>query len=211
MPPPVDVPKTRHALRVGRLDQLPIDRHHIVHGCRVRRVRRHAVIDGDDAKAAVSRHHDRLARACLAWAEHVAATMDMKQHATQVGGRHHTGLDDVRLHAGDRDRLGDDPELFPHCGQGREHRGGSLVDEVLPLRRVLWVCVPVGHVGPCDDRLLLRADTLLRHRQSMCRHLARTGLPVRFGLRAGQIVPGFAARLLCHGRRGQGDEQRRCQ
>jgi len=105
-----------HLLRIVGLDDLLPHRHRVVHRGRIRKIRRHAVVDRDHFELAEARHQDRFARGGLLRAEHVAAAMHMNQHAIAVLFGNAVGRKDVAIDAGDRHLLGLDAEFFAQAG-----------------------------------------------------------------------------------------------
>ena len=60
---------------------------------------RHPVVDGNHAEAPEAGHHDRFWKSCLARTEHVAAAMQVNEHAMTILGRDLIGRDNKGAHA----------------------------------------------------------------------------------------------------------------
>ncbi len=164
------------------------DRHRVVHRSRIRKVRRHPVIDRDHLEPAISRHHQRFRQRRPTRCKYVAATMDVNQHAVGVLRRHGVWRDDERLHAADDRILDCHTQLFGNARDGLGDHGGPAVDQVVPFGCVLRVGIHIGREWRGDHGLELGADLVVRDRDALRRSRARTRLAVRGRLVARQLV-----------------------
>ncbi len=155
--PPADVPKISHFTRLVGCQQHAPNGRHIFERRGKWKIRRHPIIDRDDAEFAVAGHHHAFAGTGLARKQNEAAAMNMhEQPVTIVRGDFRRG-DDEHGDAGHRRRFDLKVEMFFDRRNVVGGPGRALEGEILPRRRVGRDDVPSGRILGSDDCLQFRA------------------------------------------------------
>src|SRR5450755_3006857 len=179
----------RHLLWGVRLyDRLP-HRHRVVHRSRIRKIRRHAVVDRDHLELAETCHQDRFARCGLGRSEDVAAAVHVNQQAIAILFGNIVGSEHIAIHARDRHLLRLHAELLTQARERLDDLVSTRLDQRLPCGGVLGMIIPERWKRCSNEGLVLRTDVRRRHCDFLGRDLASAGFESESRGRDGKAKP----------------------